>query len=453
MTASAKRRRNRTLGAALAGILVLGAAPALGYAGWQVLKDSKAGTAAATLKEIAFPSTRTGMIAVVDDQNLVVSLAVLVLSPSPGEGLPAVGGTLVSIPTNANRAETATATALPVADSVINAGEEGLLADVESLMRVTINSDAVVDVDGLAALLTPVGDLTVSLPTDVVAATADGSTETLFVAGSAELSPADAAKVLVARDPGQDEARRLPNIRAVWTGLAAAVGPGIGDAAALTPEVTTFDEFMTHFLAGPIQVFNDLNTLPLTGSGNPDKLDIGTLDVASVVLLMASLAPSAMITPNPTLNFRIENALTQADIDAAGLVGMTRADVTRNLISRLLFLQGNVVSVSSAVYTLESKVPPDTTVVFSPGGLEPAELEAITDSLGELEFDSPPFVFPLVDIVIVVGRSFLTDMANVQAILDTSTTEGTTDGSTPTSDTTGDSGANPPASSTDTVTT
>ncbi len=424
MTALRSRRRNRTIAAALSGVLVLGLAPALGYAGWLVLKDSKAGTAVETLDEIAFPSTPTAMMAIVDDQDLVVSLAVMVLTPSPGASLPATGGTLVSIPTNANRAQTANDPSLPVSDSLINSGEEGLLADVESLTRVTINSDAVLDEAGLAALFTPVGDMPVTFPTDVVTTAADGGTETLFVAGETTLTPEQAASVLVARDPAQTESRRLPNTRAVWNGFAAAVGAGIPSELPLSAEVTTFDDFMSHFIAGPVQVFNDLETKPLTGDNNPDDLDVGTLDVPSVVLLMASLAPSAMITPNPTLNFRIENGLTQADIDAAGLTGMTAADVTRDLVARILFLQGNVVSVSSAVYTLDTKVTPDTTVVFSPGGLEPAELEAITNSLGELEFQSPPFVFPSVDIVIVVGRSYLQDMAEVQASLgSTATTE------------------------------
>ena len=86
MTASPKRRRNRTIAAALAGVLVLVAAPLLGYAGWQVLKDSRAGTTVETLDEIEFPSTPTAMLAVVDDEDVVVSLAVLVMSPSPATG-------------------------------------------------------------------------------------------------------------------------------------------------------------------------------------------------------------------------------------------------------------------------------------------------------------------------------------------------------------------------------
>jgi hypothetical protein len=440
VTASPARRRNRTLAAAAAGVLVLGTAPVLGYAGWQVLKDSKAGTAVETLDEVQFPSTPTAMVAVVDDQNLVISLAVLVMSPSPAIGQPATGGTIVAIPTNANRAQSADDPALPIADSMINAGEEGLELDLASLTRVSLTTGSALDRDGVTALLATIGPIDVTLPNDVVTATADGSTETLFVAGDAQLSPEEAASVLLARDPAQPESGRLPNVQAVWNGVSAAIGTGIAPAAPLGAEITSFDDFITHFVAGPVQVFNDLDTTPITGSLNPDDLDVGTLDVPSVVLLMASLAPSAMITPYDTLNFRIENGLTQADIDAAGLVDVTPADVTRDLVSRILFLQGNIVSVSSAVYTLESGEVPDTTVMFSRDGLRPVELDAITERLGDVDFQSPRFVFPLVDIVVVVGRTYLADMAAVQAeknaaepsgtaATDTAVTDG--DGSTP----------------------
>ena len=96
MTASPKRRRNRTLAGALSGVLVLGAAPTMGYVGWHVLRNSRAGTTVPVIPEVAFPSTPTAMIAIVDDKNLVTSLALLVLAPGTGKG-----GTLVAVPTSA----------------------------------------------------------------------------------------------------------------------------------------------------------------------------------------------------------------------------------------------------------------------------------------------------------------------------------------------------------------
>jgi hypothetical protein len=348
---------------------------------------------------------------------------VLVLHPGTYKG-----GTLVDVPVNASSAQTGADRQVPVSDSVINGGEEGAVSDVESLMRVTLQFDGVLDGKGAEALLAPLKKLSVSLPNDVVTKTADGTTQTLFVSGSTEMTPAEAVSVLLARDPAQNEAKRTPNVRAVWNGLAAAVGQGIDSAAVPSAAPTDFTDFVKHFLAGPVQVFNDLTTQPITGKSNPDKVDVGQLDVASVVLLMAGLAPSAMIAPLPTLNFRIENGLTAADIQAAGLKGVTPVDVTRDLVARLLFLQGNVISVSPEVYTLSTKQVPDTTTIFSDtGGLGSTSLDVFTKALGKVVFKTPDFQFPLVNVVVVVGRTYLADMAKVQAAsASTSTSVGDT---------------------------
>lgn len=393
-------------------MLVLGSAPVLGVVGWHVLQNSKAGTAAKALPFVAFPSTPTAMIAIVNDQNLITSLAVLVLHPGTFQG-----GTLVDVPVNASSAQTGADRQVPVSDSMINGGEEGVVSDVVSLMRVDLQFDGVLDSSAAGALLAPLKKLPVSLPDDVVTKTADGTTQTLFVSGSTELTPAEAVSVLLARDPAQKEAKRLPNVGAIWNGIAAAVGQGIDSAAVPSTAPTDFNDFMKHFFAGPVQVFNDLTTQPITGKANPDKIDVGQLDVASVVLLMAGLAPSAMIAPFPTLNFRIENGITAADIQAAGLKDVTPVDVTRDLVARLLFLQGNVISASPEIYTLSTKQVPDTTAIFSDGGgLGSTSLDVFTQALGKVDFKTPDFQFPLVNVVIVVGRSYLADMAKVQAV-------------------------------------
>lgn len=447
MTAFRSRRRNRTIAAALSGVLVLGAAPTLGVVGWHVLRSSKAGTAAKTLPTVAFPSTPTAMLAVVDDQQLVTALAVLVLAPGSGKG-----GTLVSIPTNATTSQTAEEQQSPIADSVITKGPDFLADDLSSISLISIGSPGVLDESAVAALLTPLPAVSVMLPADVVDAAADGTTQTLFPAGEQQLTPAQVASVLVADDPAQAEQERIPNVHAVWAALAAAIGTGINPAAAaaLGPDgPVDFNDFMVHFMAGPVQVFNDLSTVPITGESNAAKLDVGRLDIPSVVMLMAGLAPSAMITPNATLNFRIENGLTQPDIDAAGLVDVTPVDVTLDLVQRLLFAAGNVVSVSPEVYTLDSKTTPDVTTIYAEGALQSDELAVITNQLGEVKTEDPKFQFPLVNVVIVVGRSYLTGMAAREAAFDTAATDPSpTDPSASDAVSTGAPGTDPAASAT-----
>ena len=130
MTALASHRRSRTVWAGLAGAIALVAAPVLGYIGYQVLLDSKAGRAAAITQEVAFPSTPTAMLAVVDEQQVVTALAVLVLAPGTGKG-----GTLVSIPTNASRAQVFGDPQIPIGDSLITTGEVGLISDLDVEQR------------------------------------------------------------------------------------------------------------------------------------------------------------------------------------------------------------------------------------------------------------------------------------------------------------------------------
>jgi hypothetical protein len=390
------------MAAGMAGLLVLGAAPVLGYFGWDVLRNSKAGTQAETIPEVKFPSTPTAMLAVVNDQKVVTALAVLVLAPGTAKG-----GTLVSFPTNSNRAQTADDATLPVAESVITTGPDGLLSDLESISSVTLSFNAVATEADMAAMLAPVGPMPMSLPNAVVDSSADGKTTTLFPAGTTTLSPGQAASVLAATDATKAELPHLQNVRAVWNGLASAVGVGLEPSAALSPAPTSFDDFLAHFYAGPIQVYNDLNTQPIGGAANPDKLDVGSLDRAAVVLVMSGLAPAAMIAPYPNLSFRIENGLTDADIAAAGLTGMTSADLSRDIVAELLFLQSNVISVSPEVFTLETLQVPDRTITYTSTDVQTSEARAFSDLFGDVDFLQPSISFPLVDVVMVIGRNYL----------------------------------------------
>ena len=402
MTALASHRRSRTIWAGVAGALVLVAAPVLGYIGYQVLLDSKAGRAAAITDEVGFPSTPTAMLAVVDAQQEVTALAVLVLAPGTGKG-----GTLVSIPTNASRAQVFGDPQIPVGDSLINSGEVGLIGDVESLSSVTLNFTNIASESTVAQLLGATGPLTVSLPNDVVGSGPDGAATAVLPAGAQVLTPDQVAAALTSHHPTQDQTTRLANVHAVWNGLASAVGTGLSpDAVAVGPPAS-FDDFLVRFLAGPIQVYNDLTSTTITGSTNPNKLDVGALDRASMVLLMAGLAPSAMIAPNPTLNFRIENPLEDSDIAQAGIVGLSNEDLSRDVVSVLLFIDGNVISVFAGQSEAGATRVPDKTIVYLSDSLPENSVTAYIALFGEVEIRRPSVTFPAVDIVIVLGRNYL----------------------------------------------
>jgi hypothetical protein len=304
---------------------------------------------------------------------------------------------------------------------VTRGGEEGLVADVESMLRVTINNPAVLDRDALATALEPIGTLAVTFPAAVV----DGTT-TLFPAGSAQLGPADVAKVLSARTDGERESAHIANVRAIWSALAAQIGSGKGSGADVDP--VDFPSFLQRLLSGPIQVYDSLVTTPVPAQANPDGLDVGTLDVPNVVQLMASIAPSAMIAANDGLNFRIENALTDEEIAAAGLSGVTNAQVTRDLIHRLMLLGGNVLSVSGELFTPQDKATPDTTQVFA---VDDASVQAYQPALGEFERVQPSVKYPVVNVVVVVGRTYLAQYSQAPATTVPDTDDAASDDAAP----------------------
>ena len=110
---------------------------------------------------------------------------------------------------------------------------------------------------------------------------------------------------------------------------------------------------------------------------------------------------------------------------AAGLTGYTSASLSRDIIARLIFLQSNVVSVSSEIATLPTKVVPDKTIVFTLNDVLPAEEKDFVALYGPVEFRRPAVAYPLVDIVVVIGRSYL---AEVKKNLDASAVGSAPDG-------------------------
>ena len=74
---------------------------------------------------------------------------------------------------------------------------------------------------------------------------------------------------------------------------------------------------------------------------------------------------------------------------------------------------------------MPTKVVPDKTVVFTLGDVLPAEEKAFVTLYGPVEFRRSTVVYPLVDIVVVIGRSYL---AEVKKNLDASAVGSTPDG-------------------------
>jgi hypothetical protein len=399
MSALPSRRRRRALVASLAGLVVMATAPVLGYAGLKTLKNSKEGTAVATLPVVKFPSTPTAMLATIDAQQVVTSITVMVLD---GGGR---GGTIVTVPTNTDRSQSSEEAHLPIADSVINFGPEGFLSDIESISYLTLETPVIADAPTVATYLAPLGPLSVDLRSDVVAVQPDGNNKTLFSTGVTEMSADQAASVLVARDPANPETKRLGNVRAVWNAVAESIGKGRDVGAIPEGDPTTMTDFMNRMFAGPVQVYNGLNTRLLKEAQNPTKIDVGELDSSTVVLVMAGLAPTAMSAPTLRPSFRIENGFSEADLKG---LNMTPTDVDFNAVARLRFDGGNILSISDLITSLPpDQELPEKTVILVANELKAEDIKVFGRLFGDVVYQTPAFGYPTVDVTIVLGRSYL----------------------------------------------
>jgi hypothetical protein len=350
VTALPGRRRRSTfiaVGIAAAGIA---AAAGLGTLGAVTLYNSTEGAqAAADVPELVFPSTATGVIAAVDDDGALASLAVLVVQPS-GQG-----GSVVTVPVSADASAGTGPDRLPIAGTMSTAGAEALGPEAEILLGLTLDDVEVVDAARLTTLLAPIGPIDVDLPIDVTDADGDVVAEQ----GPQTLDAAGAAAVLTARDPSIPAAQQYRATNAVWAAIAATV-TGEADATATSAPATsapatsapttaaptpegTIDGLFAQLLAGAVGQ-RDLRVDPVATDTNPGDVDVVLLDPAELALVFGQIAPGKVAAPNSALSVRLISSFTDEQLKSSGL---TNADVAYDAARQILAVGGNVLSVDT----------------------------------------------------------------------------------------------------------
>ena len=396
MTASASRRGRATLIALVATIVAIVIAGSLTAVGAATLRDSRAGRQATeTLPELRLPVTPTALIGVVDDTNVLTSVVALVLAPN------GVGGSVVVLPATGDSSLGLGDDRFPLAETYTVRGPEAFALEAEALAGISFDVIEVVDAARVAEIVAPLGELTVALPADVVD---DDSEEPLFEAGAATLSGADAASVLTARVTGSSDSLLEPQRLAVWTALAERVGAGIGSALPVGSDVAVptppdLDAFLDRLYAGPVAARGVLSEAP-AADANPRGVDVVVPDRAELLLVFGQIAPARVAAPNPSLTFRIETSFTDADLES---IGANSADVAYDAIKRLLYVQANVVS----VVTRSGEVPEITQVFVA----DRSRIDVVEESyplvFGEMEVNPATERIAGVDVVVVLGRSYL----------------------------------------------
>lgn len=377
-----------------AGLIVLALLPITGVVAWRAIRDSNAAQGVISLPSRAVPLTPTAIFAVTDEENFLTSLTVMALTPQ------GAGGTVMVIPVGALVGGRPVGKPQRLADVYGSDGVEALQNAVEAMTNSQIDQITVNGVDGTAELLARVGTVNATFSTDVTDTESEIS-DVIAEKGSVDLTPMEMAAVLAARDISGDEAGRYPSIKATWEGISAAVGSGRPGAvpAVVIPDVgaqspADMPAFISALFAGPINIWQIDTERIIDAERNPKDIDVYRYNAGEVVMVMASVAPSAMVAVLPTLTVQVDSPFDDST-------------VTQDSVFRILYMGTNVVLVR-----VVASVPPPVTIIRYSDEMDRAIAEPLTTMLGEVVFEKATERVDGVDIQIVLGDSFVTFMSD-----------------------------------------
>jgi hypothetical protein len=390
------------------------------------LLNSSGGTRVDDGGALLIPATPAALLATVNEANQATSLTAFVLDPS------GVGGTIISIPVGTRAESIGQQSPHRIADTFAQAGVEAMLLEAEGALDVTFSVVGAVGRNDLVGVLnvlpqipvtfeTPVVNTDMVLPDPVTTTTVkpkkSQSTQTtlppqpvavdteIFPAGEQMLTGDQATSVLYAQKAGEPEIDRLPRIKALWNGVAAAVGTGLAsDVAQFDPDLVGIElpneigAFMRRVLGGPIQVWQ-LNALPLTGADNPLGIDIYALDRFEVLMIMASVAPSSLSISNDTLAVQVDNPFNDANI-------------THEIVERLSYLNVTVALIRNLTKTPQQKTQIRTTTVIA-DELKKFNLENVVGPVTYGDWKDP---VQGIGAQIILGQDFVDFLASAPAL-------------------------------------
>ena len=410
MTAIPARRRRRMIAAMITSGLSVIALPGGLFLGTNSLLRASGGNSIDSRGTVDVPSSVVEMLAVINSRNEVASLALLAITP---EGK---GGTIVSIPVGSMADVAKTEQPRRIADSYTTGGLQALKTDVENLMNITVDFADDVTATEFAAVLTDVGTQPVVLQQPVTDTGADGIPVVVLEAGSSTATPDLLATGLAASQTGTPESARLPQVKALWNSIArAGVAMPAADVAASTSSISPLDPsvftstpaFVKALLMGEIDVWQFSSTLFTDDVRNPNKVDLYGLDGGEVLMVMASVVPSA-------LTVTTANVAVMIDIPFAS------ASVAKEVVTRLAYLGANVVLVRQS-----PDLATERTTVYYNDSIAKTEAESYPTLLGPLEFTESKDVISGVNLRIVLGNDFVAFLGqgSTTSTSTTSTTE------------------------------
>ena len=412
MTAIPARRRRRMIAAMVTSGLSVIALPGGLFLGTNSLLHASGGNSIDSRGTIDIPSSVVEMLAVINSRNEVASLALLAVTP---EGK---GGTIVSIPVGAMADVAKTEQPRRIADSYATGGLQALQTDVENLLNITVDFADDMTVTEFAVVLATVGTQPVVLQQPVTDTGADGTAIVVLESGSSTATPDLLAAGLASSQTGTPESARLPQVKALWNSIArAGVATPSSEVSGTTSSVLPLDAsvytstaaFVNALLMGEIDVWQFSSTLFTDAVRNPNQVDLYGLDGGEVLMVMASVVPSAL-------------TVTSANIAVMVDIPFASAVVAKEVVTRLAFLGANVVLIRQS-----PDVATERTTVYYNDSIARTEAESYPTLLGPLEFTESKDVISGVNLRIVLGNDFVAFLGQGSATSTstTSTTEPT----------------------------
>jgi len=394
MSAIPARRRRRAMAAVVTGALALAVLPAGVVVGSTKLLNEKGGNSVDDSPTTRIPVTPTAMLAITNSRNEVASLAIIALDPSGN------GGSIVSVPVGANAEIPKSGTIHRIGDSYATGGLAALRADVEGLLNVSFNFADDLTGAELAAVIGSIGNRDVNLPAPVLDTAADDVSVQVVPAGQQSLSPMQIATSLASSQAGVAESTRLPNVKELWTAIAGAAKTSSVAAGSTTTvdasAYSTADEptdmlgYLEALLQGRVQVWQLSATLLTDAARNPNNADLYELDGGEAIMVMASVAPSAIALVSNSIAVMIDSPFDDPQ-------------VVRQAVLRLAYVGANVV----VVRTIDSPPLKETQVFYSDDAIR-NDVQGYTTLMGELQFNSTSEVIEGVNARIVLGEDFRT---------------------------------------------
>lgn len=394
MTAIPARRRRRLLAAFITSAITVVSLPSGLVLGTNMLLNDSGGQNVETSDAIRIPITPVHLVALTNARSEVSSLALFALTPS------GKGGTIVSLPVGSAADVEPDIAPRRIGDSFVTGGLDALRIDVEDLLNITIDSSSIHSAEEFAGELQQVGTQSITLTQPVIDVDAAGTEVVVLEADATTVTPDKIAAGLVASQVGLDEFTRFAAIKSLWTAISRAgsnvdqlqdevVPTTVADDDSVVQPPATVQEFLAAMLLGRIDVWQFNATRITDVQRNPNAVDLYSLDGGEVLMVMASVVPSAMRLISNNLAVMVD-------------VPFNNSTFAQEAVTRLAYAGANVVLVRQIL-----DAPGEKTIAYVNDSIARAEVETYVGLVGPIEVVETLERIEEVNVRIVLGNEFV----------------------------------------------